>query len=177
MPVDLMSGFASVAASIMAHKRLLRLVKILAGVSTGAEAEFSRLERFAHFWVLAGRSFVRNRCPVRAAALSYTSLLALIPLLALAISITSSLLKSQGEEKIYGAIDKFVSDIMPPAGSNTNTVSVSLNLSSPVPLVKIPTNSEAVETPSRSFAETNQAAATDNNDRVANAQKEAARSI
>ena len=86
MPVDLMSGFASVAASIMAHKRLLRLVKILAGVSTGAETEFNRLERFAHFWVLVAKSFVRNRCLVRASALSYTTLLALIPLLAVSAS-------------------------------------------------------------------------------------------
>jgi len=39
-------------------------------------------ERFAHFWVLVGRSFTRNRCPLRAAALSYTTLLALVPLLA-----------------------------------------------------------------------------------------------
>ena len=67
MPVDLVSGFVSVATSIMVKKRLLRLVKILAGVSTGAEAEFGRLEQFAHFWVLVGKSFVRNRCPVRAA--------------------------------------------------------------------------------------------------------------
>src|ERR1039457_7004634 len=103
MPVDLISGFASVAAAIMLKKRFLRLVKILAGVHIGAEAEFNRLERFAHFWVLVGRSFVRNRCPVRAAALSYTTLLALIPLLVVAISVTSSLLKNQGEEKIYGA--------------------------------------------------------------------------
>ena len=91
-----------------------RLVKILAGVHTGAEAEFNRLERFAHFWVLVAQSFVRNRCPVRAAALSYTSLLALIPLFAVAIGVTSSLLKSQGEEKIYGAIDRLVSNVSRP---------------------------------------------------------------
>ena len=47
----------------MAMKTFPRLVKILAGVPTGAEAEFNRVERFAHFWVLVGRSFVRNRCP------------------------------------------------------------------------------------------------------------------
>src|SRR5690242_14532627 len=119
MPVDLASGFVSVATSTMGNKRLLRLVKILTGVPADAETEFSRLERFAHFWVLVGRSFVRNRCPVRAAALSYATLLALIPLLAVAISVTSSLLKSQGEEKIYEAIDKFVSNVMPPATLNT----------------------------------------------------------
>ena len=99
----------------MAKRTFPRLVRILAGLPTGAEAEFNRLERFAHFWVLVGRSFARNRCPVRAAALSYTSLLALIPLLAVAISVTSSLLKNQGEEQIYGAIDRLVSNFIPPA--------------------------------------------------------------
>jgi len=103
----------------MANRSFSRLVKILTGVHTGAETEFNRLERFAHFWVLVGRSFVRNRCPARAAALSYTSLLALIPLLAVAISVTSSLLKHQGEEQIYGAIDRLVSNFIPPA---TNSV-------------------------------------------------------
>ncbi len=37
------------------------------------------------------------------------------PLLAVAISVTSSLLKNQGEEKIYGAIDQLVSNFIPPA--------------------------------------------------------------
>jgi membrane protein len=96
-----------------------RLIKILSGVHEDAEIELSRLERFAHFWVLVGQSFVRNRCPVRAAALSYSALLALIPLLAVAISVTSSLLKSQGEEKIYAAIDRMVQNFVPPA---TNSV-------------------------------------------------------
>src|SRR5271167_4831843 len=124
----------------MANRSFSRLVKILTGVHTGAETEFNRLERFAHFWVLVGRSFVRNRCPVRAAALSYATLLALIPLLAVAISVTSSLLKSEGEEKIYQAIDKFVSNIMPPATLNTNGQAVSLNLSPGMSVALTPTN-------------------------------------
>ena len=77
-------------------KLLGRILKILSGVQTGAEQEIGRLEHFAHFCVLAGKSFVRNRCPVRAAALSYATLLALIPMLAVAISVTSSLLKVGG---------------------------------------------------------------------------------
>ena len=109
----------------MAKKRLLRLVKILAGAQTGAEHEFDRLERFAHFWVLVGKSFIRNRCPTRAAALSYSSLLALIPMLVVAISITSSLLKTQGEDKIYGAIDRLVSHIVPPGALDTNAPAIS----------------------------------------------------
>jgi membrane protein len=110
--------------------------------------------------------------------LSYTSLLALIPLLAVAISITSGLLKSEGEEKIYEAIDKLVAEIMPPAGSNTNVSSVSLKLNSPMSVALTPTNSETAGTPTNSVAETNLVvAAIGAVDRVANAQMEATRSI
>lgn len=127
----------------MAKRTFPRLIRIIAGLPTDAETEFSRLERFAHFWVLVGRSFARNRCPIRAAALSYTTLLALIPLLAVAISVTSSLLKGQGEEKIYTVIDKFVSNVMPPATLNTNSAAVSLNLSPGMSVALAPTNSPA----------------------------------
>ena len=77
-------------------KLITRLIQILSGVQTGAEQEISRIEQFAHFCVLAGKSFVRNRCPVRAAALSFATLLALIPMLAVAIGVTTSMLKDQG---------------------------------------------------------------------------------
>ncbi|MGH7993236.1 MAG: YhjD/YihY/BrkB family envelope integrity protein [Limisphaerales bacterium] len=133
----------------MAKRSFSLLVKILSGLRAdaekewfGAENELNRLERFAHFWVLVGRSFARNRCPVRAAALSYTTLLALIPLLAVAISVTSGLLKSEGEEKIYGVIDQVVSSIMPPAQLNTNGPAVSLNLSPGISVALTQTNSE-----------------------------------
>jgi membrane protein len=134
----------------MATKRLPRLVKILAGISTGAEGEFNRLERFAHFCVLVAKSFNRNRCPARAAALSYATLLALIPMLAVAISVSSGLLKTQGEEKIYGAIDKLVSHIVPPASLDTNAPVTAANV-----VADVITNSVAV-------AETNSTAAVTN---------------
>jgi membrane protein len=130
-PVDLAGGFVSVTP-LMAIKPFSRLVKILTGVYSGAESELSRLERFAHLWALVIRSFVRNRCLVRASALSYTTLLALIPLLAVAISVTSSLLKSEGEQEIYQVIDKLVSSVMPPATLGTNRPPASPN-SSPAP--------------------------------------------
>lgn len=98
----------------MAKQSFRRLFKI----ATGEEKEAGlsgRLEHFTHFWFFVGKSYVENRCLIRAAALSYTTLLALIPLLAIAISVTSSLLKNEGEQEIYKAIDKFVSQIMPPA--------------------------------------------------------------
>ena len=109
------------------------LLKILSGAHAGAENEFGRLEQCVHFCILVGKSFVRNRCLIRASALSYTTLLAMIPLLAVAVSVTSSLLKSQGEDQIYAAIDKFVSNIMPPATVSTNSSGVALNLAQPFP--------------------------------------------
>jgi membrane protein len=173
----------------MVKKPLARLVKILSGVQTGAEHEFNRLERFAHFCVLVGKSFSRNRCPVRAAALSYASLLAMIPLLAVAISVTSSLLKTEGEEKIYGFIDKVVNSVMPPATLNTNSTTVALNVGpsvsiplkatnsvAPVNLTTASTNVLALTNPDMTGTNGPAAAKVDES-RVSTAQKEAARSI
>ncbi len=79
------------------------------------EEELTRLRRFLHFWVLVLKSFNRNRCPIRASALSFLTVLGLIPVLAVSISIASSLLKKQGEDQIYRFVDNVVSRIMPPA--------------------------------------------------------------
>ena len=83
--------------------------------------EPSYFRKFVHFWMLVIKSFVRNRCLIRAAALSYTTLLALIPMLALAMSVTTSVLKSEGKDQIEHFIGKFVSTMVPPA-VETNTV-------------------------------------------------------
>jgi membrane protein len=154
----------------MAKRPFPHFIKILSGVHTGAENEFGRLERFAHFCVLVGKSFVRNRCLIRASALSYSTLLALIPLLAVAISVTSSLLKTEGETQIYAAINKVVSNIMPPATLGTNGNAVSLNLS-PISVTLTRTNS---------VAGSHAATATGNPEddaRVVTAQKEVAKNI
>ncbi len=87
-------------------------------------AQASRWRRFVHFWVLVWASFNRNRCPVRASALAYASLLALIPMLAVVISITSSILKQQGEDRINEFIGKMVASLTPPS---TNFVSFASN--------------------------------------------------
>ncbi len=110
----------------MVSKRFSRLVKILSGAAADAEDEIflleDRLERFVHFWVLVIRQFVRHRCLVRASALSYSTLIALIPLLVVALSVTSSLLKNQGEEQFQHAIEKLTSALIPPATIGTNVV-------------------------------------------------------
>ena len=108
----------------MASKRFSRLIKILSGAAADAEDEIfileGRLERFVHFWVLVIRQFVRHRCLVRASALSYSTLIALIPLLVVALSVTSSLLKPQGEAQFQHAIEKLTSALIPPATIGTN---------------------------------------------------------
>jgi membrane protein len=85
-----------------------------------ANWELSRLRRFAHFCLMVFKSFVRNRCPIRASALAYTTLLALIPMLAVAISVCGSVLKKDGTQRIYQLIDRFVASVTPPAAVSTN---------------------------------------------------------
>jgi membrane protein len=103
----------------MLRDRLSRLVKICTGTNSGAGEELLQLEgileKLVHFCTMVIRHFIKNRCLVRASSLAFTSLLALIPLLAVAVGITSSLLKSEGEDQIYRAIDRAVSTFMPPA--------------------------------------------------------------
>jgi membrane protein len=73
------------------------------------------------------RQFVRHRCLVRASALSYSTLIALIPLLAVALSLTSSLLKTQDQAQFQHAVEKFVASVTPPATISTNLLTASTN--------------------------------------------------
>ena len=108
----------------MVSNRFSRLIKILSGAAANAEDEIflleGRLERFVHFWVLVIRQFVRHRCLVRASALSYSTLIALIPLLAVALGITSSMLKGKNEAQFQQAVEHFVASVTPPATIGTN---------------------------------------------------------
>lgn len=71
--------------------------------------------RFAHFWVLVFRSFQKNRGPVRAASLAYTTLLALIPVLAVVVSVSTAFLQNQeeGQDVIQDLLDKFIETAAP----------------------------------------------------------------
>lgn len=86
-----------------------------AALARRGEQQLTRLQRFLHFWALVARSFVRNRCPVRASALAYFSLLALVPMLAVVIGITSSFLKHQGEKPIEAFVARLVESVTPEA--------------------------------------------------------------
>ena len=146
------------------------------------EAGFSKLEKFAHFWVLVWGSFVRNRCPVRASALSFSTLLALIPMLAVAMSVTSSLLKSEGEDRIYQFVDKLVANVMPPAATTNSDETIAAGTgetNSPTSDVLDFTNSTAPLTPSLSPSDPppRSALAKPGEGRVVVAQKEAAKWI
>lgn len=109
----------------MSKKSLARLIRIITGTFGSAKDEsfsldtsLTKFERFVHFWVLVWRSFVRNRCPIRASALSFVTLLALIPTIAVAMSVSSALLKTQGEDKIKGFVEQFI-DYMIPSDADT----------------------------------------------------------
>jgi membrane protein len=136
----------------------------------GSLTEFSNWQKFAHFWVLVWRSFTRNRCPVRASALAYVTVLALIPMLAVAVSISSALLKQEGEDQIDQFIVKLVASVTTMATVNTNssdaapTVTAEMtNPPAPAAVASAPAetnNSPAVtgggetnQTPLRSFAQ------------------------
>ena len=70
--------------------------------------------RVFYFCLMVYRGFTNNRCFVRTSALSYATLLALVPMLALVISISASLLKTQsGEQQIVAYTGKAISFVVP----------------------------------------------------------------
>src|SRR5213075_1242416 len=88
----------------------------------GSQASLSKMHQFAHFWVLVWQSFTRNRCPARASALAYANLLALIPMLAVVLGITSSFLKSEGEQRIDRFVVRGIVSVLPRSMFSTNSV-------------------------------------------------------
>jgi len=125
----------------MPSKRSSRLLKILAGAVADADEVFQlegRLERFTHFWALVVRQFIRHRCPVRASALSYSTLLALIPLLVVALNVTSTFLSAQNESKLTQFVEGTVASLAPSANIPTNTIPAGTNT-----IVLVATNAAA----------------------------------
>jgi membrane protein len=164
------------------------------------DEELTRLRRFLHFWVLVLKSFNRNRCPIRASALSFLTVLALVPVLAVSIGIASSLLKKQGEDQIYRFVDNMVSRVMgatpgktvPNTGSSTNQLSQAANTNNPVASAEdatnalaslTTTNSVTIESNSAAMAAapnsdgSDESAASDESNERMNKQKQAAKYI
>jgi membrane protein len=77
-------------------------------------APLSRAQRFAHFCLLVGKGFSSNRCPMRASALAYTSLLALIPMLFVVISVSSTILRKDGGQRVNHFVDHLLVSMTPP---------------------------------------------------------------
>ena len=84
-------------------------------LAEGADARpvLHRLRTAIHFIALVVRGFVDNRCPLRAAALCYTTLLALVPLLAVVFSISKSFLQSTSADLAPKVIDAIVARVAP----------------------------------------------------------------
>ncbi|HTI68790.1 MAG TPA: YhjD/YihY/BrkB family envelope integrity protein [Candidatus Limnocylindria bacterium] len=73
----------------------------------------NRLQRISHFWSLVWRFFWANRCHVRASALAYTTLLAMVPLLAVSISVALAIFQGAGKDKLKGWIQELVVNVAP----------------------------------------------------------------
>src|SRR2546421_573759 len=73
----------------------------------------NRLRTILYFFVLVWRGFANNRCPIRAAALSYTTLLALVPLLAVGLSVSKNFLHESSGEIVPKLMDRMFETITP----------------------------------------------------------------
>ena len=82
------------------------------GIGVVDETQLHPFKKFIHFWILVGKTFVRNRCLVRASALAYTTLLALIPLLAVGLGVSTKLLQGS-EATTREMIAKLVDQLAP----------------------------------------------------------------
>jgi membrane protein len=117
------------------------------GIERHGDSHLNPWQKFVHFWVLTWKGFAQNRGPVRASALAYTTLLALIPMLAVAASVSTSILKSQGEEPIQKAIDRLVEQLMPkisPGGSGTNKNEPKPSAEIPAPTAAAPASTNVM---------------------------------
>ncbi len=83
-------------------------------------APLSRAQRFAHFCLQVAKGFTNNRCPMRASALAYTSLLALIPMLFVVLSISSTILKKDDGQRVNHFVDRLLISMTPPVAAATH---------------------------------------------------------
>jgi membrane protein len=117
---------ADLVASIKKFSASLKAAFLETGLEHG-ESALTPVQKFVHFWTLVTRDFLRNRCPVRATALAYTTLLALIPLIAVAVSVSTSVLKTKDGKPIEEMIEKLVEtvapqlDLVPKAGTEQSS--------------------------------------------------------
>ncbi len=102
-------------------ERMQAQVKTIIDDDTVASEEprLNGWQRFIHFWLLVFQNFLRNRCPVRASALAYTTLLAVVPLLAVSISVAALFLprdEARQKRELEDLIDAAVIRVAPAIG-------------------------------------------------------------
>src|SRR5437667_6958523 len=78
---------------------------------------YRKLQGALRFLILVWRGSVANRCPVRAAALSYTTLLALVPLLAVVLSVSKTFLRDTSADVVPDLMNKAIAYIAPDLGT------------------------------------------------------------
>lgn len=140
------------------------------------DATFSRTQKFIHFCIMVWRSFTRNRCPVRASALAYASLLALIPMLAVVLSVTSTFLKQEGEDRIDQFIARLVASVVPEDGS-TNAAQASIEAKAPSTEARSTTSPPAETSPELRASATNAPSVSDTDHESAKTRRKVARRI
>jgi membrane protein len=75
-----------------------------------------KLRTALQFLLLVWRGFAENRCPIRAAALSYATLLAVVPLLAVVLSISKSFLHDTSADVVPKLMDQAIVLVAPELG-------------------------------------------------------------
>lgn len=119
--VDLKSRFSSFALSRADQERVNstfeRIKKIQAILDEksylqGGE-KLPTWRQFAHFCIMVAKGFQKNRGPARAAALAYTTVLSLIPVLAVVVSISTGFLQNDEGKTIRRLLDNFVAYAAP----------------------------------------------------------------
>lgn len=137
--IDLGRPFGTVAKYTMAKKPSklqqfsAKAKALLDERSLGTLDQIPRWHRWVHFWLMVWGSFVKNRGPVRASAMAYGTLLALIPMLAVVMSITSTFLKKEGQAGMEKFIVRLVDSVTPPAELDTNSAAGPITQSSDAP--------------------------------------------
>jgi membrane protein len=87
------------------------------GVHAHPDSEsLSAFQKFTHFWALVVRFFWKNRCQIRASALAYTTLMALVPLLAVSISMLAIFQIDNAKKSIDRWISQLVQNVAPTLG-------------------------------------------------------------
>lgn len=97
----------------LGRTRLQQLLLEISLDTLSGRTAWHKARRLAVFLWMVGKGFADNRCPMRAAALTYTTLLALVPLLVVALSVSKNLLRESTAEIVPRLLDRAVAVAVP----------------------------------------------------------------